>query len=162
MARADGSVKAVHAAPPASTRQTDREAHLARCRSGQKLAQSNQLGIGFLGEPPATNHNLAMEIGKVSDRSQNEVRPSLRKVPNISLGRPRDMLGKPLLRLTDYSVGSLRCKPVYRQKEILVAGLGYPFGRGSPPGMTLGTDRKSAGNWSNRALRSNTIPSRSE
>jgi hypothetical protein len=65
------------------------------------LAQSNQFGIGFLGEPPATNHNLAMEIGKVSDRSAKRGQAQLEKVPNISLGRPRDMLGKPLLRLTD-------------------------------------------------------------
>ena len=94
MARADGSVKAVHAAPAASTRQTDREPNLARFRSGQKLTQSNQLGIGFLGEPPATNHNLAMEIGKVSDRSAKRGQAQLGKSAKYLAGPSEGHVGQ--------------------------------------------------------------------
>jgi hypothetical protein len=71
-------------APIAGAQQPDRDAHLARCGAGQKLAQRNQIRIAAIVEPVPPGHELFAEIAEMRDRAAEGGETSRRKTASTS------------------------------------------------------------------------------
>ena len=57
------------ASPIARSKQAQRKADLARCRTGQKLAKADEIGIGAFAEPLTLRYELRAKVTQVGDRT---------------------------------------------------------------------------------------------